>query len=240
MLSALSRRFFLSLSQRRSIQSWPESSLDIEAFIPPDIEDRKLPPVESAPSCWPENVPAGGLKHPKAHYQSRGPEKIHNQLMYKQYGIIALGGGAFAPGHFDIIRSTVNRLIDTNRMFAIWRVDPPWKPVGKKPLGKRMGGGKLKIHHYVTPVKAGRVIIEIAGRCEFEEVKYMLDTVCNFLPVDAMPISQSIMDDLKKEKLELDSKNINPFSFEYVIRKNMTNCHQWLSDYDLKWYGKYP
>lgn len=33
-----------------------------------------------------------------------------------------------------------------------------------------MGGGKGPIDHYVTPVKAGRVILEVAGHCEFFEV----------------------------------------------------------------------
>lgn len=33
-----------------------------------------------------------------------------------------------------------------------------------------MGGGKGSIDHYVTPVKAGRVIIEVGGYCEFFEV----------------------------------------------------------------------
>lgn len=32
-----------------------------------------------------------------------------------------------------------------------------------------MGGGKGPINHYVTPVKAGRVIVEVAGKCQFEE-----------------------------------------------------------------------
>lgn len=33
-----------------------------------------------------------------------------------------------------------------------------------------MGGGKGNIDHYVTPVKAGRVIIEVGGPVEWEEV----------------------------------------------------------------------
>ena len=37
--------------------------------------------------------------------------------------------------------------------------------------GQRMGGGKGGIDHYVTPIKAGRVIIELVGKCEFEEVR---------------------------------------------------------------------
>lgn len=33
-----------------------------------------------------------------------------------------------------------------------------------------MSGGKGAINHYVTPVRAGRVIIEVGGRCEFQEI----------------------------------------------------------------------
>jgi large subunit ribosomal protein L16 len=36
-----------------------------------------------------------------------------------------------------------------------------------------MGGGKGPIDHYVTPVKAGRVIVEMGGTCEFLEVSYL-------------------------------------------------------------------
>jgi len=49
-------------------------------------------------------------------------------------------------------------------MFAIWRIDAPWKPITKKPVGSRMGGGKGNIHHYVTPVKANRIILEMGGK----------------------------------------------------------------------------
>lgn len=33
-----------------------------------------------------------------------------------------------------------------------------------------MGGGKGSIDHYVTPVRSGRIIIEVAGNCEYIEV----------------------------------------------------------------------
>jgi len=35
-------------------------------------------------------------------------------------------------GHFEMIRLTIGRKLDQERMFAIWRVDPPWQPVTKK------------------------------------------------------------------------------------------------------------
>jgi len=37
-------------------------------------------------------------------------------------------------GHFEMIRLTIGRKLDQERMFAIWRVDPPWQPVTKKVL----------------------------------------------------------------------------------------------------------
>ena len=40
-----------------------------------------------------------------------------------------------------------------------------------------MGGGKGPINHYAVPVKAGRVIIEIGGKCEFEEIRRVLEDV---------------------------------------------------------------
>lgn len=36
--------------------------------------------------------------------------------------------------------------------------------------GHRMGGGKGSINHYATPIKAGRIIVEVGGNCEYFEV----------------------------------------------------------------------
>ena len=32
-----------------------------------------------------------------------------------------------------------------------------------------MGGGKGSIHHYVTPVKANRIIMEVGGKLQFAD-----------------------------------------------------------------------
>lgn len=40
-----------------------------------------------------------------------------------------------------------------------------------------MGGGKPNVHHYASPVKAGRIIIEVGGKIEFEEVYPFLNRV---------------------------------------------------------------
>jgi len=76
--------------------------------------------------------------------------------------------------HFEMARMYLNRKMDTGRMFAEWRVDPPWQAVSKKSQGVRMGGGKGAINHYVSPLKAGRVIIEMGGEVEWPEVNKII------------------------------------------------------------------
>lgn len=78
-------------------------------------------------------------------------------------------------GHFEMMRNTINRKLEPSRMFAIWRVDPPWWAVTKHT--GRMGGGKGAINHYGTPIRAGRVILEVGGKLAFEEVKALLEDV---------------------------------------------------------------
>lgn len=38
----------------------------------------------------------------------RGPELVHNQLLHKQYGIIATGGGRMRWGFFEMIRLSMS------------------------------------------------------------------------------------------------------------------------------------
>ena len=73
-----------------------------------------------------------------------------------------------------MIRMTILRRMDQRRMFAVWRINNLWKPHTKKGQGKRMGGGKGNISFYTSPVKDKRVIIEVGGKCSFEEVGFIL------------------------------------------------------------------
>lgn len=102
----------------------------------------------------------------------RGPDAEHNKkLIHKQYGVIALGGGRIEYKHIELARLSIGKKMDTSRMFAIWRFAEPWQPLHKKGVGVRLGGGKGPIDRYATPIRAGRVLLEIAGECEFEEVR---------------------------------------------------------------------
>ena len=69
------------------------------------------------------------------------------------------------------------RQMDDRRMFAIWRFNQLWQSVTKKGQGRRMGGGKGAIDHYVFPFRAERILLEVGGHCEFEEVYPLLKAV---------------------------------------------------------------
>ncbi|XP_013106747.1 large ribosomal subunit protein uL16m [Stomoxys calcitrans] len=211
-------------------------------FAPPiiyndfeQVERPKLRVMERMPQYPPNLRPPKMQKKLKF---MRGPELIHNKLLHKQYGIIATGGGRLRWGHFEMLRLTIGRKMDVSKMFAIWRVPAPWQPVTKKGQGQRMGGGKGAIDHYVTPVKAGRVILEISGKCEFNEVKPFLQQVCNILPFDAEVISEEIIQDRLLEQKCLNQENQNPFTTKYAIQNNLNGCHRWISPVDHKWFGK--
>ena len=138
-----------------------------------------------------------------------------------------------------MIRLTINRKIDESRMFAIWRLDPPWQPITKKGQGHRMGSGKGAINHYVTPLRADRIIVEIGGKCEFREVQKILRQVAKLLPFKARVVNREMLEEKAKTEKFIEENNLNPFTFKHCARNNMLGCKTWLSPYDYLWHGKH-
>ncbi|CAG9828894.1 unnamed protein product [Diabrotica balteata] len=209
---------------------------------PPNFDHIQLPEkprlkfIDKVPQLPPSIRPPKMQKKLKL---MRGPEKVHNFLLHKQYGIMATGGGRLKWGHFEMMRMTIGRKMDNNRMFALWRVDAPWQPVTKQGLGVRMGGGKGAIDHYVTPVRAGRIILELGGKCEYAEVKNFLQDVANKLPFKAIPVSQDILDEMKRREKWEEENNQNEYTMKYIIQNNMGGCQRWLSPFEIKYFCKY-
>ncbi|CAK9827223.1 39S ribosomal protein L16, mitochondrial [Anthophora retusa] len=209
---------------------------------PPKFDDveyperNKLRVVHKVPQYPPQIRP---FKMQKRLRYLRGPELLHNTLLHKQYGIIATGGGRMKFKNFEMIRLMVLRHVDYQRVFAIWRIPDPWQPISKKGTGSRMGRGKGSIDHYVTPVKAGQVIIEVGGKIEYFEVKKLLENISKRLPCDAMAVSQEILDNMAEDKRKLEEENLNPYTWKYIIQNNMLGCHKWISKYDRQWYNEY-
>ncbi|XP_027207235.2 large ribosomal subunit protein uL16m isoform X2 [Penaeus vannamei] len=210
---------------------------------PPDYDDIEIPKERQKLRFF-ERVPQfpAGIRAPKMTKRLdliRGEEEVHNNFIYNQYGIVARRGGMLRWGHLEMIRMTIARNIDVNKTFAIWRIDAPWKPITKKGQGKRMGGGKGSIDHYVTPIKAGRVIIEVGGKCSLKEVYPIMNMIAEKLPFPAEVVSQKMLDAKREKEERLERDNINPYTFKYIIQNNMLGCHRWIRNIDKEYYGKY-
>lgn len=170
----------------------------------------------------------------------RGPETVQNYLIHNQYGMVATAGGRMNYRHFEMIRHSIMKKMDSKKMFAVWRVDDPWLPVTKKGLGQRMGGGKGSIDHYVTPVKKGRIIFEIGGKGSYEEVFPYLRSLASRMPFNCIPCNVEILEEMKRKEERERTENINPYTFEYLIKNNIGNCRRNVSSLmDYKYFGKY-
>jgi large subunit ribosomal protein L16 len=138
-------------------------------------------------------------------------------------------------GHFEMVRNTVNRGLDLNKQFAVWRVDPPWKPITRHGQGKKLGGGKGAIDHYVTPVKRGRIIVEVGGSLHYETISRLLIDVAQKLPFPAKLISQQDLEDWDKLDEEIRTKNLNKLRWEWCLKNNILNVVSYVGKYDLEY-----
>merc|ERR1719158_1783015 len=169
-----------------------------------------------------------------------GEEKVHCDLNLGQYGIVALTGGMMKSKNFDVMRLGIGKHINENKgSFAIYRVDAPYKAITNHGFGKRMGGGKGSIDGYGTPVRAGRVIVEVGGKIVWEEARKWLSTIAGKLPFEAIAVNSEMLKKFREEEERLLATNQNPISFEWLVRNNIMNCQQYFSPYDKRWFGKF-
>lgn len=207
--------------------------------IPPDFSDAFLP--EKPKLKFLNKVP--NLKKAKKEMKRlrdiQGPARAATTFNNGQYGIVALGGGYLHWGHIEMIRLTINRKMDPKTMYARWRINAPYKPVTRKGLGQRMGGGKGAIDHYVTPVRYGRLIVEVGGKLELGEVAHILKEVAKKLPFPAKVVSRETLEAIHKEQAEREENNQNPWTFRDIAWGNMMGLRKVLSPFDLRNHGRF-
>jgi large subunit ribosomal protein L16 len=91
----------------------------------------------------------------------KGPSKGGNTLSFGECGLKALSCGWITARQIEASRRALTR--HTARGGRVWIRIFPHKPVSKKPIETRMGGGKGAIEEYVAVIKPGRVLFEIGG-----------------------------------------------------------------------------
>ena len=84
-----------------------------------------------------------------------------NTVTYGEYGLVALEPAWITSNQIEAARMAMTRY--TKRGGKVWIKIFPDKPVTQKPAETRMGSGKGSPEYWVSVVKPGRVMFEIAG-----------------------------------------------------------------------------
>ena len=91
----------------------------------------------------------------------KGVAKRGFTLSFGEYGLKAAGNGWVKAREIESARRAISHY--TKRGGKVWIRVFPHKPVTKKPLEVRMGGGKGDVDHYVAVVKRGKILFELGG-----------------------------------------------------------------------------
>ena len=110
----------------------------------------------------------------------KGLSKGARTVAFGEYGLQAVDPTWMTARQIEAMRVALSRhLKKVGRIFL--RVFPD-KPVTKKPAETRMGKGKGNVEEWVSVVKRGRVICEIAG-VEEKEARSILQGAAYKLPM---------------------------------------------------------
>ena len=110
----------------------------------------------------------------------RGKATRGNRVTDGEFGLQSLELGLITSNQIEAARVAMTRYI--KRGGKVWIKIFPDKPITTKPIGTRMGKGKGAVEYWVSPVKPGRVMFEIAGVTE-EVAREALRLAANKLSV---------------------------------------------------------
>lgn len=121
------------------------------------------------------------VKHRKQHLGSiSGTATKGNEVVFGEFGLQALEPAWITARQIEAARVAMTRYI--KRGGKVWIKIFPDKPVTDKPAETRMGSGKGAPEYWVAPVKAGRVLFELAGVSE-EVAQEALRLAAHKLPI---------------------------------------------------------
>lgn len=103
-----------------------------------------------------------------------------NTVVYGEYGLQALEPGWITSRQIEAARVAITRHV--KRGGKVWIKIFPDRPITAKPAETRMGKGKGAPEYWVAPVKAGRVMFELAGVNE-EVAREAMRLAAHKLPV---------------------------------------------------------
>ena len=118
----------------------------------------------------------------------KGKASRGNFIAYGEYGIVATEPAWITSNQIEAARIAMTRF--TKRSGQVWIKIFPDKPVTKKPAETRMGSGKGSPEYWVSVVKPGRVMFEIAGVSE-DVAREALRLASHKLPIKTKIIART-------------------------------------------------
>ena len=123
-------------------------------------------------------------------FRGRMKGKAHrgNFLAYGEFGLVATEPAWVTSQQIEAARIALTRY--TKRGGQVWIKIFPDKPVTEKPAETRMGSGKGSPEYWVSVVKPGRIMFEIAGVSE-EVAREALRLASHKLPIKTKVVVRS-------------------------------------------------
>ncbi len=112
-----------------------------------------------------------------------------NTVAFGDFGLQALGTCWMTARQIEAGRRAITRYV--RRGGKLWIRVFPDKPVTKKPLETRQGKGKAPVEFWVTVVKPGRIIYEIAGVRE-ESAREAMRLAAHKLPIPTRFVTREV------------------------------------------------
>lgn len=110
----------------------------------------------------------------------RGNAKGGTEVTFGEYGLQALEASWITNRQIEAARIAMTRYM--KRGGKVWIKIFPAKPVTQKPLEVRMGSGKGSVEKWVSVVKPGKILFELAGVSE-EVAREAMRLAAHKLPI---------------------------------------------------------
>lgn len=128
------------------------------------------------------------VKYRRVHRgRMKGRASRGNTVTYGEYGLMATEPSWITSNQIEAARIAMTRY--TKRGGKVWIKIFPDKPVTEKPAETRMGSGKGSPEYWVSVVKPGRVMFEIAGVSE-DVAREALRLASHKLPVKTKVVTK--------------------------------------------------
>ena len=120
----------------------------------------------------------------------KGNDEVGNKVSFGEFGLMAVDSGRLTARQIEAARISINRRI--KRGGKIWIRIFPHMPVTKKRAETRMGKGKGNLEYWISEIRPGRVLFEMAG-VEEAIARKALEMAAYKLPIKTVFVKRTLV-----------------------------------------------